>query len=268
MMRGRTWRGLAADACVALAAYVLFLVVLAPAALLDVGLRRATDGRLRLAQAHGTLWTGDGLLEVRDATGRAVGKDLSWSLQTRALGHGRLDFAVAVDRAGERFPLRLSMHGVELSNLDLSLPASAIGVAVPRMAPLGPRGEIVLHVAKFSLVDGALSADAVATWKGAGSALTAVAPLGSYELRLGSVAGSLDATLRTLDGPLHLDGRGAWRGGAPPALSATARVDPRYRPQLAPLLRLIAVERGDGDFALQLGSPLGDGMPRAHGEKP
>lgn len=268
MMRARTWRGLAADACLVLAAYALFLVVLAPAALLDLGLRHATDGRLRLAQAHGALWSGAGLLEVRDASGHAVGKDLSWSLQPRALWRGRLDFAVAVDRAAERFPLSLSMRGVELSDLDLSLPASAIGVAVPQMAPLSLRGEIVLHVAKFSLVDGILSADAVATWKGAGSALTAVAPLGSYELRFGSVAGALGATLRTLDGPLHLDGHGAWRGSSPPALSAMARVDPRYRPQLAPLLQLIAVERGDGDFVLQLGSPLGSGMPRAHGEKP
>lgn len=268
MMRGRTWRGLAAGVCVVLAAYVLFLVVLAPAALLDVGLRHATDGRLRLAQAHGTLWSGDGLLEIRDASGHAIGKDLSWSLQPRALWRGRLDFAVAVDRAGTRFPLRLSRHGIELSDLDLSLPASAIGVAVPRMAPLGPRGEIVLHVAKFSLVDGVLAADAVATWKGAGSALTTVAPLGSYELRLGSVAGSVEATLRTLDGPLHLDGHATWRGSGPPALAATARVEPRYRPQLAPLLRLIAVERGDGDFALQLGPPLGGGMPHAHGEGP
>lgn len=268
MMRERTWRGLAAGVCVVLAAYVLFLVVLAPASLLDVGLRRATDGRLRLAQARGTLWSGEGLLEVRDANGHAIGKDLSWSLQMRALRHRRLDFAVAVDRAGEHFPLSLSMHGVELSDLDLSLPASAIGVAVPRMAPLGLRGEIVLHAAKFSLVDGVPSADAVATWKGAGSALTAVAPLGSYELRLGGVDGSLDATLRTLDGPLRLDGRATWRGSGPLALAATARVDPRYRPQLAPLLRMIAVECGDGDFVLQPGSPLGGEMSRGHGEKP
>lgn len=268
MTRGYTWQGIAAGACVVLGTYVLFLVVLAPATLLDAGLRHATEGRLRLAQARGTLWSGDGLLEIRDGVGHAVGKDLSWSLQTRALGRGRLDFAVAIDHAREHFPLRLSMHGVELSHVDFSLPASTLGVAVPQMAQLGPRGEIVFHVAKFSLVGESLSADAVVTWKDAGSAVTTVAPLGSYELRFNSVAGSVNATLRTLDGPLRLDGHGAWRGSGPLALSATARVDARHRPQLTPLLRLIAVERGDGDFVLQLNQPLGSALSRAQQKNP
>ena len=268
MTRRFAWRDIFAGAGTALVACVLFLVVLAPATLLDAGLRHATEGRLRLAQAHGTLWSGAGLLEIRDRSGHAVGKELSWLLQPRALWRGHLDFAVAVDHAEERFPLRFSLHGVELSDADFSLPASVLGVAVPRMAPLGPRGELVFRVAKFSRVDAALSADAVVTWKDAGSAVTTVAPLGTYELRFRSVADALNVTLHTLSGPLRLDGKGSWRGSGPPALAATARVDARHRPQLAPLLRLIAVERGDGDFDLQFGSPLSSGLPRARQEKP
>lgn len=268
MNRRRTWRGIIAGTCVVLGAGVLFLIALAPATLLDVGLRHATEGRLRLAQARGTLWSGDGVLEIRDETGHAVGKDLSWSLQTHALWRGRLDFAVAIDHAGEAFPVRLSMRGIELSGADFSLPASTLGVAMPQMAPLGPRGELVFHVAKFSRVGEALSADAVVTWKDASSAVTAVAPLGSYELRFNSVAGSLNATLRTLNGPLRLDGHGAWRGSGALELSATARVDARYRSQLTPLLSLIAVERGDGDFVLKLGPPLGGALSRAGLKEP
>lgn len=268
MTRRFAWRSIFAGAGVALVACALFLVVLAPATLLDIGLRHATEDRLRLAQAHGTLWSGVGLLEFRDQSGHAIDKELSWSLQPRALWRGHLDFAVAVDHAAERFPLRFSLHGIELSNADFSLPASVLGVAVPRMAPLGPRGELVFRIAKLSRVGAAFSADAVVTWKDAGSAATAVAPLGTYELRFSSAADALNVTLHTLSGPLRLDGKGSWRGSGPPALAATARVDARYRPQLAPLLRLIAVERGDGNFDLQFSPPLGGGLLRAQQEQP
>jgi general secretion pathway protein N len=260
MMRRPTWRSIAAGVGVTLAAYVLFLVVLAPATLLDGGLQNATGGTLRLAQAHGTLWSGNGRLEVRDKNGQGgVGKDLSWTLQPRALWRGRLDFEVAVDHATGRFPVRISASGIEMSNADFSLPASALGMAVPRIAPLGPRGDLIFHVAKFSAAGDKVSADAVVTWKDAGSALTPIAPLGTYELRLDDAAGYLKATLRTRSGPLRLDGGGSWRGSGPLTFSATARVDARHRPQLAPLLRLIAIERGDGDFALQFNPPLGGG---------
>ena len=89
-------------------------------------------------------------------------------------------------------------------------------------------------------------------WRGAGSALTPVAPLGDYELRLDGSGTAVRASLRTLVGPLRLEGSGSWTPGASPAFLGTARVAPEFRVQLEPLLRLIAVERGDGSFELQL----------------
>ena len=258
MTRRPTWRSVVASACVVMAAYVSFLVVLAPATLLDAGLRHASAGKLRLAQAHGSLWSGNGRLEIRDGGGAGgVGKDLSWTLQPRALWRGRLDFDVDIDHADRSFPVRISAHGIELSNVDFSLPASALGIAVPRMAPLGPRGDLAFHIARFSRAGDTVSTDAAVTWKDAGSALTPIAPLGTYELRVQGTAGLLKATLRTDSGPLRLDGGGSWRGDGTATFSATARVDAEHRAQLAPLLRLIAVERGNGDFVLQFSPLLG-----------
>ena len=258
MMRRPTWRTLIASGSMLLAAYVLFLVVLAPATLLDAGLRHATDGRLRLAQAHGTLWSGRGRLEIVNAAATgSVGKELAWTLQPRGLWGGRLDYEVAIDHATSRFPLHLSLRGIELANVDFSLPASALGVAVPRIAPLGPRGDLVWHIAKFSRAGDDLAVEASMIWQGASSALTAVAPLGTYELRVNSAAGLLNVTLHTRSGPLRLDGSGSARGNGPLAFSATARVDAPHRAQLTPLLRLIAIERSNGEFALQFNPPLG-----------
>lgn len=264
MTRGRTGRGIVAGACLVLGAYIAFLLALAPASLLDDPLRDVTDGRLRLTQAQGTLWSGNGQLEFRHRNGqRAAGMDLSWALQPRALWRGRLDYAVAIDHAAKRFPVRLSPRGLELSDVDLTLPASVLGVAAPRLAALGLKGDVIVHIAKFARRGDAIAADAMVTWKDASSAVTAIAPLGTYELRVNSVGAVLQASLRTRGGPLHLDGSGSWRGGASPALAATARVDPRYHAQLAPLLRLVAVERGNGDFALQFNPPLAGAAARA-----
>ncbi len=262
MTRQQTWikRGHIAGIAVALIAYVLALIAFAPAALLDAGLQRATDGKLRLAQAQGTLWSGAGRIEIRDPGGRdGVGKDVSWTLHSRALWRGRLDFDVAIDQAIEHFPVRISPRMIEVSDLDLSLPASALGLAIPRMAALGPQGNLAVRVATFALARNRVSIDAVATWTDAHSALTSVAPLGSYELRLDDAAGSLKASLRTLSGPLQLDGGGSWGGSNARPFSATARVDAPHHAQLAPLLRLISVERSDGVFVLQFSSPLSTG---------
>jgi hypothetical protein len=59
------------------------------------------------------------------------------------------------------------------------------------------------------------------------------------------------ATLRTLEGPLQLDGEGSWSGRGSPGFLATARVPEPQQEQLSPLLRLIAVERGTGLFELR-----------------
>jgi hypothetical protein len=56
--------------------------------------------------------------------------------------------------------------------------------------------------------------------------------------------------LRTLEGPLQLEGKGTWSNGAPPSFLVTARVPAQHQQQLAPLLGLIAVERGVGRFEL------------------
>jgi hypothetical protein len=71
-------------------------------------------------------------------------------------------------------------------------------------------------------------------------------------VRLEGEGPAVRATLHTLQGPLRLDGKGSRTHGDSPAFLAMARIPPQHQQQLAPLLRLIAVERGDGSFELQL----------------
>ncbi|HEY8585165.1 MAG TPA: type II secretion system protein N [Rhodanobacter sp.] len=254
MMRWRPSRRGIGTALAVLATYLLSLLMLAPAALLDTALQRASDGHLRLTEARGSLWTGAGRLEMRDAGGRALaGTAVEWTLRAPSVWRGRLDYALNIGHADKNFPVRLSLRGVEISDANFQLPAAALGAAAPQVALLGLQGELHVQLDRLVLADHDVQTlGAVVTWQRAGAAVAPVSPLGDYVLRLDRRAERLEASLRTTSGPLQLSGQGAWTHGSGPAMAVSAQVDEAQRQQLSSFLRLIAVERGGGKFELRL----------------
>jgi general secretion pathway protein N len=240
-----------APACGLGAFFLAALIALAPAALIDARLERASDGRLRLAEAQGTLWSGAGWIEIRDADGRAgVARRLSWRVLPVSLLRARLVAEVELDQAIKPFPVTLSLSRVEIADAGINLPAAALGLGMPKLAPFRLTGEVLVNIPRLSLERGRMDGDATLQWRAAGSALTPISPLGEYEVTLKAVGPELHAALRTLDGPLQLEGKGTLSNGAAPRFLVTARVPAQHQDQLAPLLRLIAVERGAGTFEL------------------
>jgi general secretion pathway protein N len=238
---------------VGLGAYILALIATVPATLVDAGLQRASHDRLRLAEARGTLWSGSGQIEIRDKNGRTgVARSVAWRVVPESLLRGNLVCDVELEQATRRFPVTVSLSRIELANADISLPAAALGLGVPELALLELTGEVFLQVSSLSIGRNATRGNATLQWRAAGSALSSVSPLGDYELRLEGEGPAVRVTLHTLQGPIQLDGTGSWMHGGRPAFLATARVPPQHQLQLAPLLRLIAVERGEGSFELQL----------------
>lgn len=244
----KRWRRLA----IGLGVYALALIATAPATLVDAGLQDASDGRLRLAEAQGTLWSGTGQLEIRDASGRArLAKRLAWRLRPGASLRARLAYEVELDPGTRPFDVTIFWSRIELANANISLPAAALDL-VPKLAPLELTGEMNLQVPSLSIGRSATRGSATLQWRAAGSALSPVSPLGDYELRLEGEGPAVRATLHTLQGPLQLDGQGSWPNGRKPVFLATAQMPPQFQQRLAPFLRLIAVERGDGSFEWQL----------------
>lgn len=236
-----------------LGAYTFALIVTAPAILVDVGLRRASDGRLRLVEAQGTLWSGSGVIEIRDLSGHAgVSKSLAWRLRMDAMLHARLTYEVKFDLASPPFPVTIFWSRIELKNADISLPATALGIGIPKLAALGLTGDINLHIGSLALGRFTTLGSATLQWLAAGSALSPISPLGDYELRLNGNGVAVQATLHTLQGPLQLDGQGSWISGRNPVFLAMAYTSPELQQRLAPFLSLIAVERDAGRFELQL----------------
>jgi general secretion pathway protein N len=236
-----------------LEAYALALIATAPATLIDARLQQASEGGLRLAEASGTLWSGTGQIEIRDANRHTgIAKNIVWRVRPASLLRGKLLYEVTLDHAVQHFPVMISPSKIEVADADINLPAAALGLGAPKLAPLGLTGDMLLHIARLAFGRGSIQGNATLQWHGAGSAFTRVSPLGDYELRLDGDGASVKASLRTLQGPLQLDGQGAWASGRNLVFQGTARIPPQHQQQLAPLLRLIAIERGDGSFQMQL----------------
>ena len=236
-----------------LSAYALGLIATAPATLIDARLAQASAGGLRLAEARGTLWSGTGQIEIRDASrSSGIAKSIAWRIRPAYLLRGKLLYEVALDHAPMRFPVTISPSRIEVADADINLPAAALGLGAPKLAPLGLTGDMLLHVARLAFGRDSIQGNATLQWRGAGSAFTRISPLGDYELRLEGDGAAVRASLRTLQGPLQLDGQGSWAAGRNPVFRGNARVPPPQQQQLAPLLRMIAVERGEGRFELIL----------------
>jgi general secretion pathway protein N len=232
-----------------LGAFAAALIALAPATLLDTRLARASDGRLRLAEARGSLWSGSGWIEIRDAQGKAgVAKRLTWRVLPASLLRGKLVAEVELDQAAKPFTVTMSPSRIEIADAGISLPAAALGLGMPRLAPLRLTGDVLVKIPHLSLERGRVDGDATLQWQAAGSALTPVSPLGDYEVQLKAAGRAVHAALRTLEGPLQLEGKGTWSSRAPPNFLAIARVPTQHQEQLSPLFRLIAIDRGAGTF--------------------
>lgn len=232
------------------------LMAFAPATLIDARLASASDGRLRLAEARGSLWSGAGWIEIRDADGRAgVARRLSWRVLPASLLRASLVAEVELDQALKPFPVTISLSRIEMTDAGIHLPAAALGLGAPRLAPFRLTGDVLVNIPRLILERGRMDGDATLQWRAAGSALTPISPLGDYEVRFKAAGPAMHAELRTLEGPLQLEGKGTWSNGNPPSFFITARVAAPQQEQLAPLLRLIAVERSAGTFELSSNKP-------------
>lgn len=248
------WFGVGFGAWAAgLGVYALALAVTVPATLVDAGLQQVSHGRLRIAEARGTLWSGAGQFEIRDAQQRtSIAEQVSWSIRPLHLLRGQLVSEIRWGLSAKPFQIALSVSRIDIADADLDFPAAMLTAVEPRLAPLGLTGDLRLQITRWSVDHRDFRGNATLHWRNAASAYAQVSPLGDYELRFTGEGAAVRATLLTLRGPLQLDGQGSWDYGGVQKFRATALVPPQHRQQLAPLLRLIAVERGAGRFELQL----------------
>jgi general secretion pathway protein N len=212
----------------ALVGTAIGIVTFAPAAWLAAALAAATDERLLLADARGTVWSGSATVVLTGGPG---------SRDAAALP-GRLDWSVGLK--GTALDLRVRqaccLNGTVslllrpgLGRLGVTLPAMAEGIGqwpAAWLAGLGTPwntmqlgGSLRLSSpgATVEVVQGRwrLDGQAIVELSGISSRLTTLDTLGSYRVDVrGNAAGGDTATLQlsTLNGPLQLTGSGQWAG--------------------------------------------------------
>ena len=172
-----------------------------------------------------------------------------------SLLRGHLVCEMSLESGARPFAVTISPARIELADADVRVPAAIVGLAVAKLAPLGLGGELLVHVTDLAFAQSGVQGNATVLWRGASSVHIPATALGDYELRYATSGNTATAALRTLEGPLQLDGAGSWAIGASPAFGVAARVAPPQRAQLEPLLRMVAVERSPGNFELHYKSP-------------
>lgn len=237
---------------IGLGIYVFALIATLPATFADSALRRASNGRVRLVETSGTLWSGDGQIEFRNVNGGSgVSKAISWRCLPQSLIGGHLVFDVELDQSPKRFPVTVSLSQIEVANADIRLPASILGLALPNLAPLGLGGDVSMHIAEIFLQRDGLRGHATLQWQAASSMLIPVSPLGDYELSFDGEGEMPAASLRTLQGPLQIDGKESATASGERMFTAIIQVPAQLQQQLIPLLRLITVQRSESVFEIQ-----------------
>ncbi|MFO1339700.1 MAG: type II secretion system protein N [Burkholderiaceae bacterium] len=239
----------------------LALLAFAPAAWLADAVSSASNGRLLLAEAEGSLWHGSALPVL---TGGPGSKDA-------AVLPSRLDWSLSPFFGGLR--LKLSQGcciepGLELelrpgwNRLSMTVKPAPAGVGHWPAAwleglgapwnTLRPGGQLRVATQGLTLESQAgawtVRGRADLDWLQASSRLSTLDALGSYRIGLagaaeGAAAARPAISLRTLDGALQLTGNGQWteRGIK---FNGDARAAPGFEPALNNLLNIIGRRNG------------------------
>ncbi|MEI7514106.1 MAG: type II secretion system protein N [Betaproteobacteria bacterium] len=231
---------------------VLATVAYPPARWLAQGLEAASDGRLRMADAQGTLWSGSAQLALTGGPGSQDASTLpgrlAWTLQP---GWGRLQASLFADCCMQS-PLALDLSprwgGLNLAVADQQSQWPALwltGLGTP-WNTLRAEGQLAVSTQALQArwvhgrlsLQGELQLDA----QGIASRLSTLRPMGSYRFVLKG-GDTPVLTLSTKNGSLQLSGRGQWTQGQL-RFEGEARAAPERQDALSNLLNIIG--RRDG----------------------
>jgi general secretion pathway protein N len=209
------------------------LVVQAPAGWLAYAVEVATDGRIRLPDASGTVWSGSSRWMLTGGTGSKDGLALPGQLQLdagwRTASVRVVDASIpTTDAATSRWPAQL---------------LSGLGAPWNTLQPEGTI-ELATQALTITFAGGrmALTGQAVFTARDMSSRLSTIRPMGTYRVQLlGGAPVSLNVT--TVQGALQFSGQGQWVGSRL-RFTGEASAEPPFEDALSNLLNIIGRRSG------------------------
>jgi general secretion pathway protein N len=224
-------------------AATLTAVVRAPAAWVGDWLQARS--KLHLVDARGTLWRGSAMLALSDGRQLTlVPGRLAWRVELASLASGRVGLHLMHPWLAAPLSLSLGARTASLQAGTAELPAAALAVLGAPFNTVRPGGVLELRWSDCELRAGALAGELQIDWRGAQSALSAVAPLGEYRLNVSGTGEGARLRLHTLSGPLHLEGNGNLSGGRV-RFQGLASAEAPMRPALNGLLGVLGLRAGD-----------------------
>jgi len=206
---------------VAIATVVAFL----PASLVDGRIASATQGKMRLADATGTVWDGRGVLTDSAGTWRLP---LGWTISKADVLRGTHAVVLhPVDGAASPAGVvEVVDNGVRLRDLRVEMPAQALMSALPMRPMPAFGGTIAVAANDVTWSDKAKAGAVEAHWRGARVAAgDNVADLGTVDLTATPQDSRITGKLTNSDGDVRVDGTVNIAGGAV-AVDATVAPNP------------------------------------------
>ena len=220
------------------------VVLLAPAALLDAPLADRTAKRLRLTDARGVWWNGQGIVASASGVARIP---LAWRVDPAALARGALVVRVRdADTAATLGTLSLGPGSVDIRDLRLSVPAAAVGSVDSRLEAIALGGDVALAAPAYVLRGASRAGEVDATWQRARIvAGGANVDLGTVTLDSAPVDGGSTGTIRNDGGDVSIAGTFSDRAGMLDA-SVTIAPTPAAPQSVRTLLPLLGAPDASG----------------------
>jgi general secretion pathway protein N len=234
---------------------------IAPAAWLDPVLERATRGQLRLAEASGTVWSGQGRLvfagahvtapnatmsvEARPVVMRGVALPgrVRWQITPWPLLVGMIDAQLMIDGMKQAARIEGRFLEARMSNNQVSLARTDLGALGSPWSTVRPAGAVRVSWEGVTIQAGRFEGRVIVELHDLSSALSAVRPLGSYRIQIDARADRTTLEMKTMSGALELSGRGEVDRGRLRFTAQAAPADPQDS-RLTGLLGLLGPREG------------------------
>lgn len=235
--------------------YLAFLCATAPASTLFWLANHLALPGITAGATDGTLWHGEARdLDFAPQEGKNIRLErFAWKIRPfrLMLGQFPLEFEIQGAETHGRGVLHLSRSGLDIGQLEITLPASWLERAHPGLAIFRLEGALTLRSSKVSLRQHDYRGHGEIFWDQAAFGMSPVKPVGSYRGEIQAGGEHIQFRLHTTNGPLQLSGNGSWSETSGIHFTGTAAA-PGRESELAPVLRLLGKPDQNGSYALNL----------------
>lgn len=231
---------------VGIVAFLAALVAFMPATLVDRQLAAATAGKVRLADASGTVWSGRGVLTVPASTTQMP---LAFSITKEDVARGmhRVALQPVDGRASPSGTVEVAGDGVRVRDLVVELPAATLAAAMPARGLAAFGGTIAIAAAIFDWTPSAKDGSVNARWRNARVVVAdTIADLGTVELSAAARDGGLNGRLTNNGGDVRIDGTVIAGAGGAVSVDATVAPSASAAPNISRALAAIGTPDANG----------------------